>query len=723
MAKIKVPLVEQMEHSECGLACLSMILGYFGQYTSLVQIRETFGVPRGGSSFYQMLEIAQYYGLESKAMKGDCRSLEKNAFPILAHWEGKHYVVVETIKKRRVRIVDPAKGRQIMPLQEFLEKYTGYFITFKPQENFQTNKRPAYIGFYLSFALENRRWLLAILGISLFLQSLGLIVPFTTQWITDTILSADANMSSIVGGGILAAFLFYGLFSVCRGYFIAKLQTRMDNSMMSKFISHLFRLPYSFFQNRPGGELVYRANSNIMIRQILSGRLISFLIDGILLVTYAALMLWQSLEMGMVVIALGISIVLFLIGTTRITRELTNKEVNAQANVQSMLSENIHGICDVKVMGIENKVFNFWKDRFDQQLRVTEKKSIWTSFLDTVTSSVQFILPLFLLWYGSSIVLTGDMTTGQLLGFNALATVFIIPLVSIGAGYSELMYLVSYLQRIYDVVESQPEHTPELMIETRPCVKGKIAFKNVSFQYDYFSKPVVSDLNFTIQPKEKIAIVGPSGSGKSTIAKLILGLYKPTTGEIELDGIPLDRFDPSLIRDKIGAVLQETRLFNQTIARNIYFRKTGEFSEEEYKAIMEAAQSANIHEDIMSTPLGYNTTLSEAGVNFSGGQRQRLLLARALMDDPAILILDEATSALDALSERQIKETMDQINTTQVMIAHRLSTIQDADRIFVVNQGKIVEEGSHEELLRHKGLYYNLYQSQERKGESPLEIA
>ncbi|MFG6113696.1 peptidase domain-containing ABC transporter [Halobacillus sp. MO56] len=718
----KINYTEQMEHSECGLACLAMVLSFFNKHISLAKIRETFGVPRGGTSLTQLIDMGREYGLEGKGMKAGAQELFHAKMPVIAHWEGKHYVVVEKIRKRKVTILDPATGKQKVPYDEFNEKYTGYCLWFQPDNDFQENQKPSYVSFFLSFALKHKKWVVAILAVSLVLQLFGLAIPFVTQWMTDSIImKQNDDPLTIIGIGMLVTFLCYQCFSFIRGFFIARLQTLIDSLMMSKFILHLFRLPYAFFQNRPGGELLFRANSHVMIRQILSNSLVTFLIDGILLFSYAALMLWHSWSMGILVISIGLTIFITLLLSTNITRKLTNNDVSAQAKVQSFLSESIHGVCDVKMMGIEKNVFKNWRQLFHEQLKASEKKSIWTSLLHTITRSTQFILPVFLLWYGSFLVIGGDMTLGALLGFNSLATVFIVPIVSIGTGYTELLYLTSYIRRIYDVFETEPEQEDDNSHRLKsPSFKEEISFRNVSFQYDRLSSPVLKDINLTISPQEKVAIVGASGSGKSTIAKLLLGLYQPTQGDIFIDGHSINEYRLAGMRKQMGAVLQETRLFNQTIAHNILPKDSGEFDLKDYEDIAWAAKAANIHEEIMKTAIGYQTMISESGKNFSGGQRQRLLLARALVHKPSLLILDEATSSLDMKSEAKIEKTISSINCTQVIIAHRLSTIKNVDRILVMDNGRLVEEGTHNSLLRKQGIYHSLYTTQEERKEETL---
>lgn len=704
----RVPFIEQMEETECGLACIAMISAYYGQEITLHEIREKFGLSRGGSSLFHLMEIANEYGLEAKGYKTDLRQLINSPLPAIAHWEGKHYVVIEKVGRRKMVIVDPNYGKKSIRFEEALSKYTGYCLLLTPGDLLKPSKSKSNWWFFLSFVKKHPKWLIAILGVSLILQSFGVIAPQATAYLTDHyLLSKSTDDMPVIGFGLLSLFVFFELFSVLRGWFIAKLQSRMDLSMMQTFIDRLFKLPYAFFENRTGGDLLFRTNANVYIRQVLSNRLVTIIIDFILLVSYAVLMMMKSVLLGSIVIGIGIGIFILLIMTTMITKRFSSHEVTAQTKTQSFLTECIYGITDIKLLGGENQLFRSWSHLFRNQLQITEKRSIWVSMLDSFSSGIQFIMPLSLLWAGAQAVFQGHMTLGTLLGFNALAVAFMMPIVSLGSAYSQLQSVSTYLQRIQDVVEAkleQPEGAQDVEL-----LEGSIELQSVSFRYNLFSDYVLKDINLKIKPGEKVAIVGPSGSGKSTLAKLLLGFYKNTNGRILYDGYPIEQLDLRSLRRQMGAVLQDTKLFQRTVEENIKMLDDSISLEQ----VVQAAIQANIHSEIMKLPLGYSTLISESGGNVSGGQRQRLLLARALVNQPKILLLDEATSALDNVSEACIDKALSALNCTRLVIAHRLSTVINCDRIVVMNDGMIVETGTHQELLNKRGLYYKLYTNEE----------
>lgn len=711
----RVPFIEQMEDSECGIACIAMILGYYGHYVSLHEIRDRFGISRGGSSLLHLISISSGYSMKSKGFKTEFNQLKNLPLPAIAHWDEKHFVVIERVTKRHVIIVDPSFGRRRISLDEAENHYSGYILCLVPEESLGQRKRKNKWSFFLKLAMKQPKWLLYILGVSLVLQSFGLIAPQITAYIADNLLvDFSQNQVAIIGGAILVLFLSFEIFSMLRGWFLAKLQSSMDLLLMETFIGKLFRLPYSFFEARTGGELLFRTNANVHIRQVLSNRMVSIIIDFILLISYAVLMVSSSGLLGSVVIGVGVCIFVLLVITSMITQQFASREITEQSRTQSFLAECIYGITDIKLLGAEQHLFGSWRRLFRTQLSTMQKRSVWISILDSFSSGVQFILPLLLLWAGSYAVTQKTMTIGELLGFNALAAAFMIPIVSLGSAYTQLLSVGSYLQRIHDVVEAKSEQ--EDVKETVTGLKGGITLHNVSYRYSSFSSYVLQNINLKIEAGEKIAIVGPSGSGKSTLVKLLLGMYPATEGEVLYDGRNIEEMDFPSLRRSIGAVLQDTKLFQRTVEENIRMLDENISIEK----VVAAAVKANIHDDIMKLPLGYATTVSENGASLSGGQRQRILLARALVNQPQVLILDEATSALDNLSQAEIDRALTAMNCTRLVIAHRLSTVINADRIVVMDKGRIVEMGTHQQLLAQKGLYYQLYINEE---ENEHEIA
>lgn len=704
MRRRRVPFIQQMEYSECGLACLAMLLNYYRHHIDLNQLREEYPAPRGGYSLFNLVEIAHSKQLETEAFRSDAEDLKQLHLPAIIHWEGKHFILLEKVHARSYTIIDPAKGRQRITEDEFIQKFTGYIVTLKPSPSFETKK--ATSSSILLNYLKKYKWMLFnIFLFTLGLQAVMVSIPLFTKWFMDQVVSTtDTSFLSQTGLMLLLMLITYVLINGVRSIIIAFVQTRLDRTIMEDFMDTLLHLPFPFFDNRSNGDILFRANSNIYIRDILSTTLITLFIDLLLLITYSAMMVNFSLQLSLVLIGTSALLGLALFLNSKVVRKMVDSNIRDKIQVQSTVTEMVYNTLDIKVLGIEDRLLSKWQKKYENQLHSTQKLNIWESIIQTFTSAIQVLLPLLILWFGAFMVLRGEITMGTLLAFSSIAGSFISPVISISNNYTELVSLKSYFSRIQDVLKTKKEQEQVDKLIVPQQLKGKIEFRNVSFKYNRFNEEVIKNISFVIHPGKSAAIVGHSGSGKSTIAKLLLGLNKPTSGQILIDDIPIEQYNLVKLRALIGSVLQEAQLFNGTIKENI--QMSVEASDDE---VIRAAQQACIYNEIMSTPLGFDTIVTESGANFSGGQRQRLLLARALVSVPKVLILDEATSSLDNISEMYIKKSISKQPCTKLIIAHRLDTIQDADKIFLLHDGQIIEEGDHASLIHQQGHYYDLY--------------
>jgi ABC-type bacteriocin/lantibiotic exporter with double-glycine peptidase domain len=484
---------------------------------------------------------------------------------------------------------------------------------------------------------------------------------------------------------------------------------------MLGFFEHLLSLPYRFFQQRANGELLARVSSNTAIRDVLTGQLLSGLLDGALVVVYLAILLWQSPLFAAVVVVIGLLQVALMLLSNRKLRELMQRDLAAQGKSQACMTEALVGIATLKAAGREERAFEQWSNLYYDQLNVSVRRSYLAGVVDTGLGLVRTFSPLVLLWFGAREVFNGTMDVGTMLALNALAGIFLTPLMSLVAGGQRLQLVQAHFERVGDVLEAAPEQDQSDVL-VAPRLNGGIELKNVGFRYDPAAAPVLRNLNLQVAAGQKVALVGPSGSGKSTLLKLLVGLHQPTEGDIFYDGLDLRRLNLRALRQQFGVVMQDAFIFSGTIRSNIAFNR----SDIALEQVVRAATIAALHDDIAAMPMGYETFVSEGGNAFSGGQRQRLAIARALAHAPSILLLDEATSHLDVVSEQRVEQQLSRQDCTRIVVAHRLSTVRDADLIVVLDHGAIVEQGSHEELLARGGLYARLAQSQ---GESVAAAA
>jgi ABC-type bacteriocin/lantibiotic exporter with double-glycine peptidase domain len=450
-----------------------------------------------------------------------------------------------------------------------------------------------------------------------------------------------------------------------------------------------------------------RLGSNTVIREALTNQTISAVLDGGLVLVYLVILLALEPGFGLVVLALGLIQIGLLLGTSRRIHGLMQRDLVAAAESQSYLVEALAGMATLKAAGAEERALDHWSNLFFKHLNVSLQRNRLSAFIGAGLTALNTFSPLVLLWIGAYYVLNNAMTLGTMLALNALAASFLAPLASLVASGQQFQLVSAHLDRIADVVEAAPEQDLQAT-KPAPPLSGRIELKNVNFRYDPNGPLTLRDICVTIEPGQKVALVGRTGSGKSTLAKLLLGLYTPDEGEILFDDLPLPSLDYRTVRSQFGVVLQESFLFSGSIRQNIAFNDPDLTLEQ----VMEAARLAHIHEDIEQMPMGYDTFLAEGGMSLSGGQRQRLSLARALIHRPTVLLLDEATSHLDVVTERLVDQSLKSLSCTRIVIAHRLSTIHDADVILALDEGEIIERGTHEVLLARNGYYAALTRGQ-----------
>jgi ABC-type bacteriocin/lantibiotic exporter with double-glycine peptidase domain len=540
------------------------------------------------------------------------------------------------------------------------------------------------------------------------LQAFGLALPLFTKLLVDRLLPLKAaglvNMFCI-GGFIVACMT--ALAGYFRALLLVRLEARIDSQLMLKFFHHLLSLPFRFFQERSSGDLLMRLGSNATIRQALSASTTSAILDGTLILVFLVALLCVSTPLGVASLAIALIEVTILFSTARPLQRMVESDLAAQSESQSCLVESLMGIDTLKASGAERSTFARWSGLLERQLDRSAQRGRYSAKVDAVTTAVRTFSPLFLLWLGAKLVLNGSLSLGTMLGINALAAAFLQPIGSLVLSGQRLQLAAAHLERIADVMRAEPEQDLDAP-RIAPRLSGRVELRNVSFRYNAHAPKVLDRISLTIESGQKVALVGRTGSGKSTLAKLLLGLYLPTEGEVLYDGVPLWAMDLQAVRRQWGAVLQDSFIFSSSLRENISFHDPSISKTE----MIIAAKVAQIHADIMQMPMGYETRVAEGGSSLSGGQRQRLAIARAVAHRPSFLLLDEATSHLDVTTESLVDLTLDRLACTRVVIAHRLSTIRNSDLIVVLQDGTVVEQGSHQELLDRNGYYTALVQNQ-----------
>jgi len=708
----RVPVLFQSSSAECGPACLAMVLCYHGHHASVRQVRDLCPPGRDGITAGAIARAARTVGMEVDAYRATPERVRTADLPVIAHWKNNHFVVVTKATDRHVVIVDPQTGRQRLPWPEFGTALGKIVLTMRPGPDFRA--RPAtgkpFWWAYLSGLLRlpgTRLLLLQVLAVSLVLQVLGLAVPFVIREVVDDTAAMGTSLAlTLLGLGVVCAVVGQLVTALMRSVLLIFLQGRLDAQAMLGFCAHLLRLPLRYFEQRSTGDITTRIASIGMLRELLISQAMAAALDAVLVLSYLAILFVVDVRIALAVLAVVLVAILVLVGTTRPVRERMAADMVAQAQLQGHVVETLQGISTLKALAAEGRVLERWAELFFVWMKTTLRRGFLAAVIDAVAVSLRALTPLLVLWIAIARVLDGTMGPGTMLAVTWLSAAIVTPLASVLSNGQRLQLAGAHLQRLADVLEAEPERAAEG--DGTPALQGRIELAEVSYAYDPASPAVLRELSLSIEPGQRVAVVGRTGAGKTTLGMLLLGLYAPTDGELRFDGIGLEEFQLRALRSQIGVVLQEPFVFSGTIRQNISVHDP-DVSQEQ---VMRAARLACLHDEIARMPLGYETRLAERGVGISGGQRQRLALARALVHQPAILLLDEATSHLDAATEARVHANLAGVPCTQIVIAHRLSTIRDADQIFVLDGGRLAERGTHDQLVVGNGRYAELVAAQ-----------
>ncbi len=707
----RLPFVQQNTAADCGAACLAMVLAFHGKDVSLEQVRQVAGSDRDGTDALSIKRAAEYYGLQTRAIKLGLEGLKYLSPGTILHWEFRHFVVFERVGRKGVQIVDPALGRRRIPMDQFGRSFTGVALSFEPSARFEPggSKRQPFKR-YLQYVLEQRGLLARLIIASVFIQLFALALPVLTGTLVDRVVPrGDYSLLLALGLGMAVLVVFHFITALLRAMLLLHLQIRLDLKMTLGFVDHLMSLPYAFFGLRPAGDLLMRMNSNTNVREIITSGALSALLDGTLVSLYFVLLFAASPAMALLVVALGLAQIALFVFTRTKQRELMARGLETQARTASYQLEMLTGIETLKSVGAERLAVDQWSNLYVDTLNASLARGRLNAVFDSLSGALKMGAPLAVLGFGGYLVLQGQLSLGTMLAVSALAMGFFAPLATLLTTAVQLQLLRSYLERIGEVLDAEPEQHGKETVQPRREWK-QIVVDDVSFGYGPLAPLTIKKVSLQVPAGQMIAIVGPSGSGKSTLARLLLGLYEPTSGSISYDDVDLKRIDFGALRRQLGIVTQDPQLFSGSIRENICLTDPSL----PLNRVIEAARLAAIDADIQAMPMGYETILADRGLSLSGGQRQRIALARALVGQPAVLLLDEATSAVDGITEKLIHRALDEMRCTRIVIAHRLSTVISADCIFVLQDGELVERGNYVELVAQGGLFAKLAEGQIR---------
>jgi subfamily B ATP-binding cassette protein HlyB/CyaB len=711
----RFPLIEQAEASDCGAACLAMICKYHGLRLTLGKLREMANVTTDGATLESLARVGEAVGFGTRGVQATYASLFGFGLPFIAHWEGYHYVVVYGISRRHIWVADPARGFAKMTVDDFEKGWTGTCLLFTPGAGtveLEAARSPwrRFAGYLAPYRNVISHLILATLIIEL----LGVAPPVIVQNILDrVVVHHSVELLHVVIVGLIIAHVFVQLTTVLRAFLANFLTRNLDFTMISQFFMHTLSLPMSFFNKRRTGDIFARFQENVTVRNFLTESTISTILNVLMTFVYVAVLFMYNVKMTLLLMAFVIPIAVLTVAVTPKIKDYARRAFETSTDAEAVLMETISGAETVKAMGIGRAMRIRWEKRYAKALDVQYRAQRFDILVGAIGQLLNAGTMVVILWVGVNMVLSNELTIGQLIAFNMLMGSVMAPLMGLIGLWDELHETGVAMERLGDVLDIEPEQKPA-DLDSRillPELKGQIRFEDVFFRYGGEEAPfVLENISIDIRRGELVAIVGQSGSGKTTLAKLVAGFYPPTEGRVYVDGYDLNVVEKEYYRRQMGYVMQNNLLFSGTVGENI---AAGEENPDK-RRVVEAARLADAHGFISAMPLGYEQSVGERGMGLSGGQMQRLCIARALYHDPQILVLDEATSALDTQSESNIVRNMQRAlgGRTAVVIAHRLSTIMNADKILLLHNGSIVEEGRHEGLVERKGMYYELVRRQ-----------
>ena len=711
--RVVTPSILQIEAVECGAAALAIVLAYHGRWVPLHELRLKCGVSRDGTKASNVLKVAREYGFEARGFRKEVEQIPELPLPMVVFWNFNHFLVVEGCTEQAVWLNDPAEGRRTVTWEEFEESFTGVVLTFEPTDEFKPGgERPSVLRalgerlrqYKSAFAF------LVIVGLTLVLP--GLALPAFTQIFIDSVLVRQQYgwlMPLVLGMGFTA--LLRAALAALEKHVLLRMQTAISISTASRVFWHLLRLPVEYYTQRYAGEVGSRVAISDRVARMVAGQLPGAVLHIVTALFFLLMMLIYDVVLALVGLAFAAANLWLLHVVAERRKAMNQRLAVSQGKVIGTTMSGLMLMETIKASGAESDFFEKWaghEARLLSAMQEMARASLTINALPVTLSAVETAI---ILGLGGYRVMEGGMTLGMLVAFQSLAQSFSAPvhrLVELGAQTQQLQ---GDMDRLEDVlrVEAEPASTARDGGAAVGRLQGRIELRNVTFGYNRMMPPLLEDFSLTVEPGQRIALIGRSGCGKSTISRLVMGLYRPWSGEVLIDGHPREYWDRERLALSVAYVDQDIVLFEGTLRENLTLWDDSVPDE----VLVRAAQDACIHDVALQRPGGYDAHIEEGGRNFSGGQRQRLEIARALAYEPRVLVLDEATSALDPVTEQLIDENLRRRGCTCILIAHRLSTVRDCDRIFVLDAGCIAESGTHDELLaKSGGLYQQLVSSE-----------
>lgn len=702
LRQVKTPVVLQMEAVECGAAALASILAYYGCWIPLNELRLECGVSRDGSKASNIIKAARAYGLNARGFRKELAALSDLPLPMIVFWNFNHFVVVEGFSAEGVSLNDPAGGRRNASWEEFDQSFTGVALTFETTPEFRPQGEPPSVvkallarvsGYQSAFSF------VSLVGLTLVIP--GLAIPaFSRIFVDDFMIGGQHSwLLPLVVGMLITALLRGGLLAIEK-HFLLRMESSIAVASASKLFWHMLHLPIEFYTQRYAGEIGSRLTISDRVAQMVSSELPAAGLNLFTALFFLAVMLSYDVVLSLVSLFFAVANI-GLLQSVAGRRKAANQRLAIDGG--KVVGTSMNGLMlmeTIKASGAESDFFEKWAGYQARWLMSTQEQARSSLLLNTLPMTLAAVEAALIVGLGGLRVMDGAMSVGMLVAFQSLAQSFSGPVQSLVNLGAQIQQLQGDMDRLDDVQRVTPESAtglpvPPALPQGNARLQGRIELRGVTFGYNRAAAPLISDFSLTVEPGQRIALVGPSGCGKSTVSRLLMGIYQPWSGEVLLDDRPRQSWDRDLLALSLAVVDQEIVLFEGSIRDNLTLWD-GTVSD---SALVRAASDACMHEAIVNRPGGYEGQVDQGGRNFSGGQCQRLELARALVNDPRMLVLDEATSALDPVVEMEIDLNLRRRGCTCVIVAHRLSTVRDCDRIYVLQEGRIVEAGTHDELL------------------------